>query len=111
MVRLSSLSKVEAEKITFSYSVTNWRNDEQTDNFNYWLASLQKNDSLLPYIHRVHVKTLVTKLVEALKGDPEVGGLQQVLHLLAVCVEAGRVDVDAWGQHTINYLKRKLSSY
>ena len=42
--------------------------------------------------------------MESFKGDPEVGGLQQVLHLLAVRVEAGGVDVDARGQHTINYL-------
>ena len=55
-------------------------------------------------VDRVHVEGLVAELVEAGEGDPQVGRLEQVLHLLAVGVEAGGVDVDGGRQHSVNHL-------
>ena len=55
---------------------------------------------LLPDVDRVALlQLLVTQGVQLGEGHPQVGRLEQVLHLLAVRVEAGRVKLDVWGQH------------
>ena len=50
------------------------------------------------------VELLVAELVEAGEGDPQVGGLEQVLHLLAVRVEIRRVDLHVGRQGPENDL-------
>ena len=45
------------------------------------------------------VVLLISQGVELGEGHPQVGRLEQVLHLLAVRVEAGRVELDVWRQH------------
>ena len=64
-------------------------------------------DSLLLDVHGVDagVQFLVAELEEAIEGDPQVGRLEQVLHLLAVRVDPGRVDVDVRRQHAVDHLK------
>ena len=55
---------------------------------------------LLPDVDRVALlQLLVAQGVQLGEGHPQVGGLEQVLHLLAVRVEAGRVELDVWRQH------------
>ena len=54
----------------------------------------------LPDVDRVALlQLLVTQGVQLGEGHPQVGRLEQILHLLAVRVEAGRVELDVWGQH------------
>ena len=55
---------------------------------------------LLPDVDRVALlQLLIAQGVQLGEGHPQVGGLEQVLHLLAVRVEAGRVELDVGGQH------------
>ena len=74
-------------------------------NYEYLLRKSFHN-LLLLNIHRVHVEGLVSEFVEPGEGDPEVGRLQQVLHLLAVRVEARRVDIDGGRQHSVDNLTK-----
>ena len=58
---------------------------------------------LLPDVDGVRLlQVLVAQRVELGEGHPEVGGLQQILHLLAVGVEAGRVELDVGRQHPVD---------
>lgn len=66
---------------------------------------------LLLDVYRVHVQALVPELVQPREGDPEIGRLQQVLDLLTVGVEPGRVDVDAGGQHSVDNLQPRSRLY
>ena len=45
------------------------------------------------------LQLLITQGVELGEGHPQVGRLEQVMHLLAVWVEAGRVELDVGRQH------------
>ena len=58
---------------------------------------------LLPDVDGVRLlQVLVAQRVELGEGHPEVGRLQQVLHLLAVRVEPGRVELDVGRQHPVD---------
>ncbi|MFO0002048.1 MAG: hypothetical protein ACK559_13035, partial [bacterium] len=51
------------------------------------------------------IQLLIAQLVEAGEGHPQVGGLQQVLHLLAVRVELVRVHVHVRRQDPVDHLR------
>ena len=52
----------------------------------------------------VSLKLLVSESVEPGEGDPQVGCLQQVLHLLAVGIEAWRVELDVGREDPVDDL-------
>ena len=59
---------------------------------------------LLHHLYLVIQQVVVTKSVKASECEPEVGGLQKILHLLAVRVESRRVQLDVGRKHSVDDL-------
>ena len=50
----------------------------------------------------VSFNVFITQSVKLVHPDPQVGGLQQILHLLGVGIKSRTVDVDVGREHTVD---------